>query len=210
MEYTYKLEIEINEATTGNDEIYDLIRGHFDNDLYNVENDGNIISVCSDNYDSFIIALGMLYFDSRVQPYFKGARWYNKKIDAHYYEDVIKEADIYLGKTDLLSEKGSRKMLDISFDKKKLRENYPKKKTDAAYEEIGGFIAAHGFDSKTYMSYDKISDTRIGLLIAQLIMDFPWFPECLSKFRLSNIGKTKSLMPFLKGEVTPEDSDEDE
>ena len=205
MEYTYKLEMELNEAAAENDEIYDLICGRFDNDRNDVETDENIISVCSDNYDSIIIALGMLYFDNRVQPYFKSVRWYNKKRGNYYYEDVLKEADIYLGKTDLQSEKGSRRRFEISFDKKKLKENYPKKKSDTAYEELGAFLDKHGFDSKTYMSHEKISDTGVGLLIAQLINDFSWFAECLSEFGISDIGKSRDLMPLLKGEMTSEE-----
>ncbi len=220
MKYIFKLEMEFDEEKISEEsvldisDIYDLIVEQLEGvTKLDVSLEQNTVIVTSNDdsentFVAFVIRIGKLFLDEYIQPFVKEATWYNKRCDKDYCEDMMKEASIYFNASCLSSEKGSRRMLDFSFDKKRLKTYYQKKNYKDAYTEIGDFLISHGFESygeNTYMSKEKLSDTMVGLLIAQIMEDYTWFSVCISKMLFSNIGKTKSLMPFFKGEQSLDD-----
>lgn len=95
----------------------------------------------------------------------------------------------------------TRKALNFDLDTKALEIFYPGKTYHQAYYDIRQFLESSGFQHRQgsgYISIDPIDFYEISLLINEMSEKFPWLKRCTKVVDTTAIGKTFSMMSYLK------------
>lgn len=95
----------------------------------------------------------------------------------------------------------TRKALNFDLDTKALEIFYPGNTYHQAYYDIRQFLESAGFQHRQgsgYISIDPIDFYEISLLINEMSEKFPWLKRCTKVVDTTAIGKTFSMMSYLK------------
>lgn len=95
----------------------------------------------------------------------------------------------------------TRKALNFDLDTKALEIFYPGNTYHQAYYDIRQFLESVGFQHRQgsgYISIDPIDFYEISLLINEMSEKFPWLKRCTKVVDTTAIGKTFSMMSYLK------------
>lgn len=95
----------------------------------------------------------------------------------------------------------TRKALNFDLDTKALERFYPGESYHQAYYDIRQFLENSGFQHRQgsgYVSKDPISVYKVSLLINDMSEKFPWLKRCTKVVDTTAIGKTFSMMSYLK------------
>jgi virulence-associated protein VapD len=107
-----------------------------------------------------------------------------------------------------MANSGSRKQITFDLRQEALKHFYPHQEPvqnaqyyKKAYQDIGRFMIAHGFEHRQYSVYTSIGKMTtldmIGLM-EQLADSFPWLSKCINEIDVTNIGVQHSLKQTLE------------
>lgn len=96
----------------------------------------------------------------------------------------------------------SFKSLNFDLDTNSLLDIHPSKNKTQGYSDIRAFLEKNGFTHRQgsgYISNIPMKEHELLEVIDKLKDEFPWLPECIKKFDVTNIGETFDLTDRLKG-----------
>ncbi len=89
----------------------------------------------------------------------------------------------------------SRKQITFDLDTKILEKYYPAKSWQNAYEVIKKHMINNGFEwlqGSVYITKNPVSQTRVSIVLKDLVKKNPWLNLCMRDCRETNIGKEHS------------------
>lgn len=111
---------------------------------------------------------------------------------------------------------GYRKQITFDLSQKALAAHYPRPTSTAnpkfykkAYADISRFLKQNGFAHRqfsVYTSTGKMTNTDINLLMEDLVMALPWFPQCVTQIDVTNIGPQHSLLDITQRETATQNA----
>lgn len=93
------------------------------------------------------------------------------------------------------------KALNFDCDTKKMKEKgvYP-----SGYAEIGDCLRQLGFEHRQgsgYISYNELTETEVAEIVEQLVDEISWFPYCIKKMDVTDIGEQHDLIPLINSQA---------
>lgn len=95
----------------------------------------------------------------------------------------------------------TRKAINFDLDTKDLKRYYCKTNNPferlKAYREIGDFLKKNGFSHRQWSGYtsnNPLSMTEITDIVSRLSEEKSWFPKCVRKFDVTEIGEQYDMM----------------
>lgn len=102
-------------------------------------------------------------------------------------------------------EKETRKALNFDLDTKALKTYYCKTNNPlevlGAYREIKKFLEQSGFSHRQWSGYtsdEPMTSGEVSFVITELSKQKPWFPECVRKCDVTDIGEQHDLMNVIQ------------
>ena len=92
----------------------------------------------------------------------------------------------------------SRKAINFDLSTNELKKRFSN--TAEAYNQIKGFMLQNGFEHRQYSVYtsnEVMDEKQIDLLAKRLSRQFPWLPDCVQKFDVTDIGEQHDLTHLL-------------
>ncbi len=89
----------------------------------------------------------------------------------------------------------SRKQITFDLDTKALEKYYPSKSWHNAYEVIKKHMIKNGFEwlqESVYITKKPVSQTRVSIVLKDLVKKNPWLNLCMRDCRETNIGREHS------------------
>lgn len=89
----------------------------------------------------------------------------------------------------------SRKQITFDLDTKALEKYYPTKNWHNAYEVIKRHMISNDFEwlqGSVYITKEPVSQTRVSIVLKNLVKKNPWLNLCMRDCRETNIGKEHS------------------
>ena len=89
----------------------------------------------------------------------------------------------------------SRKQVTFDLDTKEQEKYYPSKSWHNAYEVIKKHMIKNGFEwlqESVYITKKPVSQTRVSIVLKDLVKKNPWLNLCMRDCRETNIGREHS------------------